>query len=106
MPKYLVYGTYTEEGLKGVLEDGGTKRRDVAPRLVESLGGTMEAFYFAFGHSDLYVIADLPDNVSMVALSGVVAAAGGFSPTTVVLLTPEEIDAAVEKSAEYTPPGE
>lgn len=106
MPKYLLYGTYTDEGVEGVLKDGGTKRREVATRLVESLGGTMEAFYFAFGHSDLYAIADMPDNVSMTTLSLQVAAAGGFSPTTVVLLTPEEVDAAVQKTGEYTAPGE
>ena len=64
MPKYLIHGSYTEEGLKGLLEEGGTKRRDAAERLLASVGGTVEAYYFAFGENDFYLVADMPDNVA------------------------------------------
>jgi uncharacterized protein with GYD domain len=49
MPKYLVSVSYSAEGAKGVRQDGGTKRREVAGHAVESVGGKIEAFYFCFG---------------------------------------------------------
>ena len=60
MPKYLVHGTYTEQGLKGLLKDGGSKRREVVEQLVTGMGGRLEALYFAFGGDDLFIIADVP----------------------------------------------
>jgi hypothetical protein len=59
-PKYLFIGKYTAEGARGVLKDGGSKRRQVARNVMESLGGSVEAYYFGFGDDDFYVIADLP----------------------------------------------
>ena len=47
MPKYLVSVSYSAEGAKGVRQDGGTKRREVAGHAVESVGGKIEAFYFS-----------------------------------------------------------
>ena len=64
MPKYLAHASYTTEGLKGLLKDGGSKRREVVEQLAKSLGGTMEAFYYAFGDDDLFVIFDLRTAVS------------------------------------------
>jgi uncharacterized protein with GYD domain len=69
MPKYLYHGSYTLDGVRGVLTDGGSRRRDAARHAVESLGGTMDAFYFAFGADDVVVLVDVPDNVSAAALS-------------------------------------
>ena len=66
MPKYLICSSYTQEGLKGLLKDGGTKRMQSAKRATESLGGTLEAFYFAYGDNDLYIIVDQPDNVNVI----------------------------------------
>ena len=67
MPKYLSCGSYTEEGLKGLLKDGGTKRMEATKQAVESLGGTLETYYFAFGDNDFYLIADNPGNVNAIA---------------------------------------
>jgi uncharacterized protein with GYD domain len=105
MAKYLLEVSYTVEGTKGVLKDGGSKRRKVAQSLIESVGGKMEAFYFAFGDNDVVVIADLPDNVSAAALSMTLAASGAVTGKSTVLLTSEEIDQATKKSISYTPPG-
>ncbi len=105
MPKYLLQVTYTAEGTKGLLKDGGSKRRAAAQAAVESLGGKIESFYYAFGDSDALVIADLPDAASVAALSLTLAASGSMTNKTTVLLTPEEIDSAVKKSPAYTPPG-
>lgn len=106
MPKYLYHGSYTEEGLKGLLKEGGSKRREPVEQLFESLGGRLEAYYFAFGDDDFYIIADLPDNVSSTAGSLVVNASGAVKVKIVVLLTPEEVDQAVKKTVEYRPPGQ
>ena len=92
MPKYLFQGSYTEKGLSGLLKEGGSKRRDAAEQVIKSVGGTQEAFYFAFGDNDFYVIADMPDNVSTSAASLIVNASGAVKVKTIVLLTPEEVD--------------
>ncbi len=105
MPKYLITGSYSVDGIKGVLAEGGTGRRDAVAKLATSLGGRVESFYFAFGSDDVYVIVDLPSNEAAGATAMTVAAAGGFSPRTVVLLTPEEVDAATKLSPSYRPPG-
>ncbi|MBI2248280.1 MAG: GYD domain-containing protein [Armatimonadetes bacterium] len=105
MPKYLFTGSYSTEGLKGLLSDGGTKRRDVAKKAVESVGGRLEEFYFAFGDTDVVGIADVPDNVSVAAISLAISATGAFNFKTTVLLTPEEMDQATRKEITYSPPG-
>lgn len=105
MPRYLYEASYTTEGTKGLLKDGGSKRRAVAEELAKSLGGKLEAYYYAFGEADLVVILDLPDHVSAAAVSLTVTGAGAVKVKTTVLLTPEEIDAAARKSAAYRPPG-
>jgi uncharacterized protein with GYD domain len=105
MPKYLIEGSYTLDGVKGVQSAGGTSRRDAIAKLAESVGGQLESFYFAFGDRDVYTIVDLPDNESAAAVALTATAAGGVALRTVVLLTPEEVDAAANRSVEYRPPG-
>ena len=105
MPKYLWNVSYTAEGARGLAEEGGTGRRAAITDMLESVGGTIEAFYYALGSDDLIVIADLPDNVSAAALSLVTAAGGGARSRTTVLVTPEEIDEAGRRSVTYRPPG-
>ncbi len=106
MPKYLVQANYVGEGIKGLLKEGGSSRRAAVEKLFGSLGGKVEAFYYAFGDTDLFVIADVPDNVTAAALSLTVNAAGAATSRITVLLTPEEIDAAGKKSPIYRPPGQ
>ncbi|MDQ7859169.1 MAG: GYD domain-containing protein [Armatimonadota bacterium] len=106
MPKYLFQGSYTLEGVKGLLKDGGSRRRAAAQHAVESVGGKVEAFYFTFGKDDVVLLLDAPDNVSVAAVSLAVAAAGGFAGRTTVLLTPEEIDQATKKAVSYRAPGQ
>ena len=105
MPKYLMQVNYGAEGVKGLLKDGGTRRRDVADKVVKSLGGKMEAFYFAFGETDVFVIADMPDNTSMAALGLALGATGTVTSRTTVLMTPKEVDAATKKKLTYSAPG-
>jgi uncharacterized protein with GYD domain len=105
MAKYLLEASYGPEGTKGILKDGGTKRRQVVEVAIKASGGKLEAFYFAFGKHDAYLIVDMPDHVSVAAMVLVVNASGDVSVRTMVLLTPEEIDHASTKSVTYTPPG-
>ena len=106
MAKYLARFSYTKEGLQGLVKDGGTARRDAAARAVEAAGGTMEAFYYAFGDHDLYAIVDVPDNQTMAAIMLTIGTSGAASGSTTVLLTPEEVDAAVNRDVAYRPPGQ
>jgi uncharacterized protein with GYD domain len=105
MPKYLITGSYTPSGIKGVLGEGGTGRRDAVEKLASSMGGSIESFHFAFGGDDFYVIVDLPSNEAAAAVAMTVAASGAASPKTTVLLTPEEVDAAAKLSPNYRAPG-
>ena len=105
MPKYLLKVSYTADGAKGLLKDGGSKRRAAADAMVKSLGGRLETFYFAFGSSDVYAICDMPDAAAAAGASIALAATGSVTPEITVLLTPEELDAAVKKTPTYTPPG-
>jgi uncharacterized protein with GYD domain len=105
MPKYLIQANYVGEGVKGLLKEGGSSRRAVVDKLAKSVGGTMEALYYAFGETDIYVIVDLPDNASAAAVALTVASSGVINIRTTVLMTPEEIDLAVKKSPSYRAPG-
>ena len=106
MPRYLIQASYTSEGTKGLLSEGGTARRDAIERLMGSVGGKLEACYFAFGEDDVVAIVEAPSNVDAAAAVLSAAAGGGVtSVRTTVLLTPEEIDEAAKKSVSYRPPG-
>jgi uncharacterized protein with GYD domain len=106
MPKYLLRATYTADGIKGLMKDGGTKRQAAARRLVESLGGTLEAFYFAFGETDVVAIADMPDHASIAAASLTIGGTGAVTGNITVLLTSEDLDQAAKKSGSYSAPGQ
>jgi uncharacterized protein with GYD domain len=105
MPKYLIHATYTADGAKGLLKDGGTKRREAAAAALKSAGATLESFYYAFGDADVYGVIDAPDHATMVGASVAINASGAVVIKTTVLMTPEEIDQAVKKAVSYTPPG-
>ena len=105
MPRFLFMGDYTAEGARGVIKDGGSKRRAAADAVIGSVGGKIEAFYFAFGGHDFYIIAEMPDSAAAAATSMVVAASGALRVKTVVLLSAEELDAASQLSVSYSPPG-
>jgi len=105
MPKYMIHASYTADGAKGLLKDGGTKRRDAAAAALKSAGGTLESFYYAFGDTDVYAVVDAPDHASMVGASMAINASGAVAIKTTVLMTPEEIDQAVKKTVSYIAPG-
>ena len=105
MAKYLIKATYTADGSRGLLKDGGTKRRAAAEEALKNAGGRVEAFYFAFGDTDAFVIVDAPDHVTVSAAALAINASGAVRTQTVVLLTPEEIDQVSKTSVPYRAPG-
>lgn len=105
MPKYLFQANYTAQGLRGLLNEGGSSRRQVFEDIANEQGGTLESFYYAFGGTDLYLTFELPDTATASAVSLSIGAGGALSITTVQLITPEEIDEACAKTVTYRPPG-
>lgn len=105
MPKYLFEGSYTVDGIKGVLKEGGTGRREAVSAALKGMGGKVDAMYFAFGATDVYVIVDAPDNVTAAALAMGISSTGTVGVKTTVLLTVEEIDQAGKKTLSFRPAG-
>jgi uncharacterized protein with GYD domain len=105
MPKYLMEASYTADGAKGLAKEGGSSRRKTVEDMVKGMQGRLEAFYYAFGGSDVYLIVDLPDAATAAALSLAVNQSGAVQLKTIVLMTVEEMDQAAKKTVAYRPPG-
>jgi uncharacterized protein with GYD domain len=105
VPKFLFKASYSVEGARGLMKEGGTGRRAAVQKLVEGLGGKLEAFYYSYGETDVYLIVDVPEALSGVAVSLAVNASGAVRLQTIPLITPEEIDAATKKAVAYRAPG-
>jgi len=105
MPKFLIKASYNADGVRGLMKEGGSKRRAAVQKIVEAMGGKLDAFYYAYGPDDAVIIADLPDANSGIAISLTVNASGAVRLATTPLITPEEIDTACQKSVDYKAPG-
>jgi uncharacterized protein with GYD domain len=106
MPIIMTHATYSPAGIKGVSQDGGSKRKAVIKQMIEAAGGKLHAFYFAYGDTDVVIISEYPDNATAVSISLAVGSTGVLtSSRSIVLITPEEMDAAAKKSVAYRPPG-
>ena len=105
MIKFLIKASYTSEGVKGLLKAGGTSRKQVVEKMINDLGGKMEAFYYALGDTDVYVIAELPDTNTVAAVSLTINSTGLVSVSTTILINPEEVDRASKISVNYRTPG-
>jgi uncharacterized protein with GYD domain len=105
MSKYLIRANYVGAGIKGLMSEGGSKRRDAAKAAVESAGGSLDCMYYAFGDTDVYAICDLPDQASATAVSLLINSSGAVTLNLVPLMTPEDVDAAVAKAPKYRAPG-
>lgn len=106
MPKYLLHVNYIGEGIHGLLKEGGTARKAAAEAAVKSVGGRIEAMYYAFGDTDCFVIAEVPGHHAAAALALTLNSSGRVSVKTTPLLTPEDVDAAAKLSPSYRAPGQ
>ena len=104
MPHYMFIASYSQQGTRGLLAAGGSARRAAVEKMVSSVGGRLESFYYAFGSDDLYAIQELPNAETAASLALTINASGVGSVRTVVLMTPEEVDAAAQVHPDYTPP--
>jgi len=105
MSKFLIKASYTAEGTKGLLKDGGTKRKKAVEKMLAATGGKLEAFYFAFGDHDVFAIIELPDTVTAAAMTLAINASGLVTNSMTVLLTPAEVDLAAKQTVKYRAPG-
>lgn len=103
--KFMIQASYTGEGARGLLKDGGSARRAVVQKMVEAAGGRLECFYYSYGDHDVISVMDLPDSTSAIALSLAVNASGAVRLSTIPLIAPEEVDAAAKKTIGYRAPG-
>mgnify|MGYP003349309413 CR=1 FL=1 len=106
MPKYLYQGSYSPDGVMGLMKDTAAGRRAAVKAGIKSAGGKMECMYFSLGTDDVMAIMDLPDNIAAARLAATIAASGMVSGSLTPLLTLEEMDKALSKSANYKAPGE
>ncbi len=105
MAKYLLRANYVGDGVKGLMTEGGSKRRDAARAAVESVGGSLDCMYYAFGDTDVYGICDVPDAASATALSLLINSSGAVTLNLVPLMTAEDLDEAASKTPTYRAPG-
>jgi len=103
--KLMIAGRYTDQGTKGLIKEGGSARKAAVQKAVTGLGGKLESIYYAYGDADVYVVVDMPDTTSALALSLVVIASGAVHIKMIPLITVEEVDAACKKSVDYRPAG-
>jgi len=105
MPKYLISASYSIDGLKGLQAETASGRQRTVAAAIASLGGNLECLYYALGKDDVYLIVDLPDNASAASVGMAFSATGRVRTRTTALLTVEETDRALEKSANFRVPG-
>jgi uncharacterized protein with GYD domain len=105
VPRYLFVVNYSPLGAKALMAAGGTARRASVEKAVSGLGGRLESFDFAFGADDAYTLIELPDHRAAAALALTVSGTGVAKVRTVVLLTPEDLDATAHLRPDYSPPG-
>jgi uncharacterized protein with GYD domain len=105
MPKFLVKGSYTSQGAQGLAKAGGSSRVEAVKKMIEGAGGKLEAFYYAFGDTDVYAIVEAPDVATAAAMSMTINASGMVELSLIPLITPAEIDAAAKKTIQYKAPG-
>jgi uncharacterized protein with GYD domain len=105
MAKFLIQGSYSAEGTRGLVKEGGTGRQTAVRNALEGLGGSLDCFYDTLGAEDVIAICDLPDTTSGLALSLAVNASGAVRISTTPLLSVEDMDAACKKAVSYRPAG-
>jgi len=107
MPLYLTQFSYTAETWTKLIKNP-EDRRKAAQKYIESVGGKLHGFWYAFGENDAYITWEAPDNTSMAATAIAITAGGALSSLkTTPLLTVEETLSALKKasSIQYRAPG-
>jgi uncharacterized protein with GYD domain len=106
MTKYLFQANYVGEGIKGLMREGGSKRRDAVVEALKSVDGSLESFYYAFGETDVLGVFDIPEQAGAAALSLMINSTGAVNLRLTPLMAPEEIDEAARRTPSYRAPGQ
>ncbi|HSO89962.1 MAG TPA: GYD domain-containing protein [Arthrobacter sp.] len=106
MAKYLFEANYVGEGIKGLMREGGTKRRDALVEALKSVGGSLESFYYAFGETDVLGVIEVPAPSDAAALSLMINSTGSVNVRLKPLLTLADLDDAAKKTPSYRAPGQ
>ena len=105
MARFLYKVSYSREGMQGVMKEGAANRRTFIEKMAAEMGGSITSFDFAFGDTDVFVIAEMPDQVTAAAVATAVSASGAGTIETVVLLSADDVDRAIAKNVPYRAPG-
>jgi len=105
MPKYMISANYTAQGMEGIRSAGAKSRIDAVSTMLEAMGGRLESFHFAFGDTDVFAIAEVPDDEAAAAVAIAINSSGAVNIRTTKLLTVEQVDEALRRTVNYQPPG-
>jgi uncharacterized protein with GYD domain len=105
MPKFLIQGSYSPEGLRALSKDKASGRQAAVKDGLATIGGKLEGLYYALGDSDVYVFCDCPDHVTAAAMSLAASSSGLIRTKVTALLTVEETDQAIAMKTAYRAPG-
>lgn len=105
MPMFLATGPYTSAGVAGLTKVGARQRASEIAAMAERLGGRLEAMYFGLSESDTYIVFELPDIATAAAIAKVANATGTGHCNMQPILTPEQMDEALEIDTTFAPPG-
>ena len=106
MAKFMYQASYTVEGVRGLLKETASGRREAVKAAITALGGKMECLYYSFGSDDVVLIMDMPDSTTAAGLAMTVAASGMVRGRVTPLLTVEEADKAMGVKVPYRAPGQ
>jgi uncharacterized protein with GYD domain len=101
MPKFLIQASYTVDGLKALKREHALNRMSAVKEAVTSIGGKLDAMYWALGEDEAILILDLPDAETAAALSIHVGAAGLVRTKTIRLLNLKDMEDALSKAIQY-----
>jgi uncharacterized protein with GYD domain len=97
---------YTAPGLEGTIEEGFAAREAYIRSLIESLGGTVEVFYWAYGVADAVLVVDAPAAAAIAFAMTVSSHEDALHIVTTPLLTAEEMEEARVLLPRFRPPGD
>ena len=106
MKKYLITGTYSAEGTKALIKEGGTKRKNAIDKMLAGLGGKVESFYYSTGEHDVYVIIEFQDDTNAAAVTLAVNSSGMVRISTTPLISVKDMDASCKRTITYRAPGQ
>ena len=105
MPKFLIEASYSAEGIRGLAKDKASGREAAIRDSLATVGGKLDAIYYALGETDVFVLCDCPDQASVAAIALAASSIGLVKTKTIPLMTVAEVDRALSLKTGYRAPG-